>query len=74
MRVFIEPKPKAKQEGEKIDHYEIEKDGGQSVDGKKYNTQEEARQSAKKQGYDPVFCARVRVTDKGKPDHWRNCG
>lgn len=73
MRVFIEPKPKARQESEAISHYEIERDGGTSVDNKKYKTQKEAHESVKAQGYHPVLCARVRVTDKGNPDHWRNC-
>lgn len=73
MKVYIEPKPKARLEGEKIEHYEIEKDGGQSIDGKKYSTQKAAHESAKNQSCHPVLCARVRVTDKGKPDHWRNC-
>jgi hypothetical protein len=73
MRVFIEPKPKARQESERIEHYEIEADGGRSVDGKRYQTQKDAQEAAKSQGHSPILCARVRVTDKGKPDHWRNC-
>ncbi len=73
MKVYIEPKPKGRDEGEKPEHYEIEKDGGQSVDGKKYATQTAAHQSAKQQGHHPILCARVRNTDKGNPDHWRNC-
>lgn len=74
MKVYIEPKPKARAEGEAISHYEIEQAGGASVDGRKYSTQQEAKDSAKRQGHDPIMCARVRVTDKGKPDYWRNCG
>jgi hypothetical protein len=73
MRVFIEPKPKARIESAPISHYEIERDGGTSVDNKEYKTQKEAHESAKRQRYHPVLCARVRVTDKGNPDHWRNC-
>ncbi len=73
MKVYIEPKPKARKEDEKIDHYEIEKDGGSSVDGKKYLTQKAAADSARAQNYNPVMCARVRLTEKGNPDHWRNC-
>jgi hypothetical protein len=74
MRVFIESKPKARDEKGKINHYEIEEDGGRNVDGKKYSTQKEAHESASKHGYHPISRARVRITDKGKPDHWRNCG
>jgi hypothetical protein len=74
MKVYIEPKPKGRYEGDSIDHFEIERDGGYSVDGKHYRTQAEAIESAKRQGYSPIMCARVRVTDKGRPDHWRNCG
>ena len=73
MKVYIEPKPKARNEREPIDHYEIEKDGGSSVDNRQYATQKEAHESAKRQGHNPILCARVRVTDKGNPDHWRNC-
>lgn len=74
MKVYIEPKPKGRSEGDAITHYEIEKAGGTSVDGVKYPTQSQARDAAKRQGYDPIMCAHVRVTDKGRPDHWRNCG
>ena len=73
MQIYIEPKPKARNENEPIDHYEIEKDGGSSVDGKQYKTQQQARDAAKQQGHHPILCAHVRVTDKGKPDHWRSC-
>ncbi|MDE3183968.1 MAG: hypothetical protein KGM16_11170 [Bacteroidota bacterium] len=73
MKVYIEPKPKARLENESINHYEIEKDGGSSVDNRQYKTQKEANESAKRQGHNPILCARVRVTDKGRPDHWRNC-
>lgn len=73
MKVYIEPKPKAKNENEPINHYEIEKDGGSSVDGKQYKTQSAAIEAARAQKHDPIMCARVRVTDKGKPDHWRSC-
>ena len=73
MKVYIEPKPKARHESEPIDSYLIEIDGGTSVDGRKYATQAEARESAKRQGHHPILCARVRMTDKGKPDHWRSC-
>lgn len=74
MKVYIEPKPKARNEDEPINHYEIEKDGGSSVDNKRYSSQREAIESARKHGYSPILCAHVRVTDKGKPDHWRSCG
>jgi len=52
MKVYIEPKPKARIESAPIDHYEIEKDGGGSVDNRRYGTQKEAYESAKRQGYD----------------------
>lgn len=73
MKVYVEPKPKVRFESETINHYEIERDGGSSVDSRQYKTQKEAYESAKKQKYNPILCARVRVTDKGRPDHWRNC-
>lgn len=68
--VFIEPKPKGRAEGDAITHYEIEEAGGKSLDGKRYPTQDAAITAAKSAGHHPVV-ARVRVTDKGKPDQWR---
>lgn len=64
---------RCKYEHEQIAHYEIEHDGGQSVDGIKYGTQKEAHESAKRQHHYPILCARVRATEKGRPDHWRSC-
>ncbi len=69
--VFVEPRPKGRPEGTNPDHYVIELAGGQTLDGT-FKTQEEAASYARAQGHHPL-CARVRHTDKGNPDHWRDC-
>ena len=69
--VYIEPHPKGREEGEKIDYYMIEHDHGVSVDGKQYATQHEAIEAAKAMGHKPLV-TRVRHTDKGNPGHWRS--
>lgn len=71
MKVYIEPKPKGRLEEDRIDHYEIESQGGASVDGRHYTTQSAAITAAKSAGHDPIMVAHVRCTDKGNPDHWR---
>ncbi|MEO8835355.1 MAG: hypothetical protein ABI364_01300 [Caldimonas sp.] len=68
--VYVEPRPKARAEHEAIDHYILEFAGGKSVDGVEHRTQEMAINAAKRLGHHPLI-ARVRVTDKGKLDHWR---
>ncbi len=68
--VYVEPRPKARGEHEPIDHYILEFAGDKSVDGVQHRTQETAINSARRLGHRPLV-ARVRVTDKGKPDHWR---
>ncbi len=67
--VYIEPKPTARHEHEPIDHYVIEHADGSKESGP-YKTQKEAIDAAKAAGHHPLV-ARVRVTDKGNPDHWR---
>jgi hypothetical protein len=68
--VYIEPKPAARHEHEPIDHYAIEHAGG-ATEGGTFATQGDAIQAAMRAGHHPLV-ARVRVTDKGKPDHWRS--
>jgi hypothetical protein len=68
--VYIEPKPTGRDEGDAIDHYVIEHPGG-AQEGGSYKTQHEAIEAARKAGHHPLV-ARVRCTDKGKPDHWRS--
>lgn len=69
--VYVEPQPTGRPEGTKITHYTVEYAGGQSIDGKTYQTQEEAIAAAKANGHAPLV-ARVRNTSKGNPDHWRS--
>jgi hypothetical protein len=70
--VFVEPRPKASNAltNPPIDHYVLELEGDVPVDGVRYRTQEEAIAAAKRLGHKPNV-ARVRHTDKGKPDQWR---
>ncbi|MGI9070104.1 MAG: hypothetical protein ACR2JB_01945 [Bryobacteraceae bacterium] len=67
--VYIEPKPTGRHEHDPIDHYVVEHANGVKESGP-YKTQADAIQAAKRSGHHPLV-ARVRVTDKGKPDHWR---
>ena len=69
--VYVEPRLKARTKHEPIDHYVLEFAGDKSVDNVQHRTQEAAINAAKILGHQPLV-ARVRVTDKGKPDHWRS--
>ena len=69
--VYVEPRPKGRPEGTAIDDYVLEHANGARVDQVAYKTQKAAIDAAKAQGHHPLV-ARVRHTDKGKPDHWRS--
>ena len=67
--VYIEPRPKGRQEGSAIDDYVVE-DGADQV-LKTFNTQKEAIDWAKQQDHHPLV-ARVRhLNNKKMPDQWR---
>lgn len=70
--VYVEPRPKGRPEGSKIDDYVLEQAGDVKVAGSKdaYATQASAVDDAKRLGHKPLV-ARVRNTNKGNPDHWR---
>lgn len=68
--VYIEPKPTARHEHERIDHFVIEHADG-TVHSGPYQTQGAAIVAAKAAGYHPLV-AHVRATNKGNPDHWRH--
>jgi hypothetical protein len=68
--VFVEPRPKGRQEGSPIEDYVVE-DHASNVLGT-FNTQREAIEWARKQAHAPLV-ARVRhLNDKKRPDHWRS--
>ena len=67
--VYIEPRPKGRPEGSAIEDYAVEDRADKVLATRK--TQREAINWARAQGHSPVRVARVRNTDKGKPDHWR---
>lgn len=69
--VYVEPKPKGRPEGSAITHYVLEWKHGARVTDVDYQTQAAAIAAAKKLDHQPLV-ARVRNTDKGKPDHWRS--
>lgn len=69
--VYVEPEPKGRPEGSAITHYVLEYSHGPRVTNNNYQTQAEAVSAAKSLGHHPLT-ARVRNTDKGKPDHWRS--
>ncbi|MDP9043715.1 MAG: DUF2188 domain-containing protein [Pseudomonadota bacterium] len=68
--VFVEPRPKGKPEGAPVEHYVLELAGGERLSPATYGTQKEAIAAARQLGHEPLI-ARVRSTDKGKPDQWR---
>ncbi|MGN6591119.1 MAG: hypothetical protein ACTHKE_12595 [Sphingomicrobium sp.] len=69
--VFVEPRPKSREEGAAITGYVVESADGDIASGQ-FNTQELAIEWAKKQGHKPLV-ARVRhLTDRDKPDQWRS--
>ncbi len=68
--VYVEPEPKGRPEGSAITHYVLELPHGARMDRNEYKTQAEAVSAAKQAGHEPLI-ARVRNTDKGKPDQWR---
>jgi hypothetical protein len=68
--VYVEPQPKSREEHAPITHYVLEYAHGARVTNTNYSTQHEAVSDAKRLGHSPLI-ARVRVTDKGNPDHWR---
>lgn len=68
--VYIEPKPTGRGPADPIDHYVIEHADGRRDSGP-YKTQAEAIEAARRAGHSPLV-ARVRVTNKGNPDHWRS--
>lgn len=67
--VYVEPQPKGREGA--ITGYVLELAGGSTVDGKIHATQADAIAAAKRAGHNPLV-ARVRVTNKGNPDHWRS--
>ena len=69
--VYVEPKPKARAEHEPVSYYALEYKHDERVTPTNYSTQHEAVAEAKALGHHPLI-ARVRVTDKGNPDHWRS--
>ena len=66
--VFVEPVPMGT--NAPITGYVVEYAGGASMDGVTHRTQEAAIEAARRAGHQPLV-ARVRVTEKGNPDHWR---
>jgi hypothetical protein len=68
--VYVEPLPKGRPEGAAIEGYVLEFAGDIKVTHETYKTQKAAIDKAKSLGHKPLI-ARVRNTNKGKPDHWR---
>jgi hypothetical protein len=67
--VYVEPRPKGRPEGTKIDDFVVEDHADHVLATTK--TQEEAIAWVKREGHTPRV-ARVRhLNDKKNPDHWR---
>lgn len=68
--VYVEPRPKGRHEGERIDDYVVEDHADHVLFETK--TQHDAIHWARENGHHPLV-ARVRhLNDKAKPDHWRS--
>ncbi|MGC4024127.1 MAG: hypothetical protein QM744_02540 [Mesorhizobium sp.] len=68
--VYVEARPKGRPEGSAITDYVVEDHADHELG--KFETQKDAIDWAKRQGYAPLV-ARVRhLNDKKKPDHWRS--
>lgn len=69
-KVYVEPRPKARDAHAPITHYVVEDSADSELH--RSQTQQGAIDWAKRQGHNPVLVARVRhLTDKRIPDHWR---
>lgn len=68
--VYVEPQPPGRPEGAPISHYVLEYAHGARVTDINYPVQSLAVADAKRLGHRPLV-ARVRNTNKGNPDHWR---
>jgi hypothetical protein len=69
-KVYIEPRSKGRPEGTVITDYVVVDHADSQMAS--FETQHEATEWAKNQGYTPLV-ARVRhLNDKDKPDHWRS--
>jgi hypothetical protein len=67
--VYIEPRPKGRPEGSRIDDYVVEDHADHELGT--FQNQREAIDWAKRGGHHPLV-ARVRhLNDKKIPDHWR---
>lgn len=68
-KVYVEPRPKGRLEGSRVDDYVVEDHAYHALGT--FKTQREAIDWAKSNGHVP-HVARVRhLNDKQKPDHWR---
>lgn len=68
-KVYVEARPKGRQEGTHIDDYVVEDHADHALHTA--DTQKEAIDWAKSKGHSP-HVARVRhLNDKKNPDHWR---
>lgn len=68
--VYIEARPKGRQEGTCIDGYVVEDHADHVL--ATFGTQEEAITWAKSQGHSPLVTRVRTLNDKKKPDHWRS--
>jgi len=68
--VYVEPRPKGRPEGTAITDYVLEYANDARVTNTDYQRQADAISAAKALGHKPLV-ARVRNTNKGNPDHWR---
>lgn len=68
--VYVEPYPSARLESAPITCYVLMQGNGQFVTNLRYKTEKEAVDVSRKLGFNP-WVARVRITNKRNPEHWR---
>jgi hypothetical protein len=68
--VYIEARPKGRQEGEPIEDYVVEDHADHVL--KTFKTQHEAIEWAKKEGHHPLVACVRHINNKKNADHWRS--
>lgn len=69
--IYVEPHPSARLESAPITCYVLLHGNGQAVSRLRYKTLDDAIDVARSLGFNPLV-ARVRITDKRNPAHWRS--
>ncbi|MDR5799644.1 hypothetical protein [Caballeronia sp. LZ001] len=69
MQIYVEPLPKGR--WGPIDGYTLEYPDGTKITEQVFSSEKLAVSEIRLRGYTPLL-AKVRITDKGEPDHWES--